>query len=373
MILDLFAGPGGWSTGLAALGYRDVGLEEDAAACATRAAARHLTIRTDVTAYPTWPFTDKVSGLIVSPPCQAWSTAGKQLGLRDRQHVHQAVADLAAGHDTRERLLTACADPRSLLAAEPMRYLAALKRHGRPDWVVMEEVPAVVQLWKQYAHILWTWGFSTWSGVLNAADFGVAQTRRRAILIASRTRPAVPPEPTHAEHAEPAALFGHRRARWVSMAEALGWETTGGPGSSAFAGGAAALPAGTVPSHTSSGTLRPGATAIPRVDVRWALRSNNQAHAAVRHLDQPASTLFFGSRVNECAWISTTSPDGPTQPPHIAITAAEAGVLQSFPHDYPWQGTKGEQFNQIGNAVPPLLARHLLSPHLTRDDFALAA
>jgi DNA (cytosine-5)-methyltransferase 1 len=39
MILDGFAGPGGWSEGLRILGLRDIGLELDTAACRTRAAA----------------------------------------------------------------------------------------------------------------------------------------------------------------------------------------------------------------------------------------------------------------------------------------------------------------------------------------------
>ncbi|MFF3372119.1 DNA cytosine methyltransferase [Streptomyces sp. NPDC002680] len=423
MILDLFAGPGGWSHALTVLGTRDVGLEWDEWACKTRARAGQLTIRTDVAAYPTWIFSGRILGLIASPPCQAWSKAGKRLGLVDQPLVHQAVADLSAGRDTRDHLIGACADARSLLAAEPMRYLHALNLVGEPEWVVMEEVPDVLPLWRQYAAILRGWGFSVWTGVLNAADFGVPQTRRRAILLASRVRTAEPPPPTHAQLAEPQSLFGPGRERWVSMAEALGWGRTDGPVPTVCAGGGPGggpepFPSGSRKTLTDArdrGTWTPRTdtetalaarkdgssrvahhgtrhhrlsnVATPRFTAEadrwsWSLRSNNQTNATVRSLTEPASTLFFGRRVNQCSWVAEPvhPPDGtePAEaPPPIRITAREAGLLQTFPADYPWQGNKGRRFSQIGNAVPPRLAAHLLAPHLGKpfnpDDFTLAA
>jgi DNA (cytosine-5)-methyltransferase 1 len=391
LIIDLFAGAGGWSHALTVLGRRDIGLEWDEWACRTRAAAGQLTIRTDVAHYPVGPFLGRVVGLIASPPCQAWSMAGKRLGLLDQPLVHQAVADLAAGRDTRERLLGSCRDQRSLLAAEPMRYLHALNTVGRPRWAAMEEVPDVLPLWRQYAQILRGWGFSAWVGILNAADYGVPQTRKRAILLASRTRTAEPPAPTHAKTAEPDTLFGPGRARWISMAEALGWGATdrpvptvcagGGPG-----GGPEPFPSGSRKTLTDArdrGTWQPHPPGAGTAGRRsWSLRSNNQANATVRRGDEPAGTLFFGHRANECLWVpdlAGTDPDNisTTTLEPVRITAAEAGVLQSFPADYPWQGNKGQQFSQIGNAVPPRLAAHLLAPHLGAtlrpDDFALAS
>ncbi|MFI5980538.1 DNA cytosine methyltransferase [Streptomyces sp. NPDC051555] len=395
LVVDLFAGPGGWSHALTVLGVRDVGLEWDEWACKTRAAAGQLTIRTDVAMYPARIFAGRVKGFIASPPCQAWSMAGKRLGLLDQPLVHQAVADLAVGHDTRERLLAACRDPRSLLAAEPMRYLHALHQAGEPEWIAMEEVPDVLPLWQQYAAILRSWGFSVWTGIINSADFGVPQTRRRAILLASRVRTAAPPEPTHARLPEPESLFGPGRERWVSMAEALGWGATdrpvptvcagGGPGGGPepFPSGARktltdARDRGAWKHHPASGH----ALGDPAAEQRWAwsLRSNNQSNATVRRTDEPAGTLFFGHRANECMWVAepaSASAPGSAAPDPIRITAVEAGVLQSFPADYPWQGNKGQAFSQIGNAVPPRLAAHLLAPHLgktlSRNDFTLAA
>lgn len=326
MILDLFAGPDGWSRALHVLGVRDVGLEWDEWACKTRSAAGQLTIRTDVAMYPTWPFIGRTSGVIASPPCQAWSMAGKRLGL------------------------LACRDERSLLAAEPMRYLYALNTVGEPDWVAMEEVPDVLPLWKQYAAVLRGWGFSVWYGILNAADFGVPQTRKRAILLASRVRTAQPPTPTHAQLAEPESLFGPGRARWVSMAEALGWGATdrpvptvcagGGPG-----GGPEPFPSGsrkTLSDARERGTWMPrpdgvvlqsrreGAGWAARHGTRdnraadapaptftaeahrwsWSLRSNNQANATVRSIQEPAGTLFFGRTAR-------TSAPGSPNPPHL--------------------------------------------------------
>ncbi|MET9185160.1 DNA cytosine methyltransferase [Streptomyces tendae] len=404
IVLDLFAGPGGWSHALTVLGVRDVGLEWDEWACETRAAAGQLTIRTDVAMYPVWPFLGKTTGVLASPPCQAWSMAGKRLGLLDQPLVHQAVADLATGRDTREKLLASCQDERSLLAAEPMRYLHALNQHGQPEWIAMEEVPDVLPLWRQYAAILRTWGFSVWTGILNAADYGVPQTRRRAILLASRTRTAEPPPPTHAKAAEPESLFGPGRQKWVSMAEALGWGATdrpvptvcagGGPG-----GGPEPFPSGSRKTLTDArdrGTWKSQkgwhrimekqpAAAPARVGegprLSWSLRSNNQANATVRRADEPAGTLFFGHRANECVWVAEPAPGSMDKerpaPESIRITAQEAGLLQTFPADYRWAGNKGQQFSQIGNAVPPRLAAHLLAPHLGKtlgpDDFTLAA
>lgn len=376
LIVDLFAGPGGWSEGIRRhLGLTDVGLELDTAACRTRSAAGHHTVQCDVTRYPTAPFRGRVTGAIKSPVCTPWSRAGKRLGLVDQPLVHQAVHDLANGRDTRGDILTACKDPQSLLAAEPMRWLHDL----RPEWVAMEQVPDVLPLWKQYAIYLREWGYSVWCGELNAADYGVPQTRRRAVLIASRARTVAPPSPTHAEHAEEAGLFGDQRARWVTMAEALGWGATDRVAPTVTAGGGKTGGAEPFPTQARQALL----DAQDR--GAWVLHTNrNQQPDGSRQttdpqaapapvftaksggqwvLKRPATTVCATNRIAPPGH-RDRSPDGESQfasPDTVRITVAEAAILQSFPVGYPWQGTKTKAFEQIGNAVPPLLAAHVVA------------
>ncbi|MFE1205689.1 DNA cytosine methyltransferase [Streptomyces sp. NPDC058762] len=328
MIVDLFAGPRGWSEGLRLLGLADVGLEWDTAACRTAHAASHATVQTDVAAYPTRPFADRAIGLIASAPCQPWGRSGKRLGLLDQPLVHQAVHDLAHGRDTRAVLLSQCKDKRSLLAAEPMRWLHDL----RPEWVCLEEVPDVLPLFQQIAAVLREWGYSVWVGVVNAADYGVPQTRRRAILIASRVRAVTAPTPTHSEHGA-AGLFGDDLPPWITMAEALGWGYTNRPAPTVTGGG------------TATGGPEPFGNATRRA-MRKAM--SDRKHWAWR---KPAPTIS-----GTVGHVGGKQAGG-----HLNLSPEEGARLQTFRKGYPFHGNKGQVSLQIGNAVPPLLAAHIVS------------
>ena len=272
MIRDDYAGPGGWSEGLAMLGLSDVGLEWDAAACATRAAAGHATIRADLTGYEPGTPVGGWWGFLASPPCQTFSAAGSGAGRAVLPELVAAVdgEDWSAidRHDDRTRHV--------LIAARNALTLGA-------EWVALEQVPPVLPVWEAVARRLRARGYRAWCGVLCAADFGVPQTRRRAILIASRTRAVTAPEPTHAEH--PAVtLFGPALPRWVSMADALGWDGTiehqRGAGMAERHGG----------SRTPRSTDRPAPTL-------WRLRpglTESQPNRRTYGMGEPAPTIAMG-------------------------------------------------------------------------------
>ncbi|MFE4867660.1 DNA cytosine methyltransferase [Streptomyces sp. NPDC056682] len=327
MIVHGFAGIG-WSEALRTLGLADTGLELDWNACKTRAACGHTTIQCDLTQYPAQPFKGRTTGSIWSPPCQTYSKGGNQAGLADMALAHQAVDDLAHGHDTRSRLRGACQDERSLLVAEPMRFLHA----ERSEWVAMEQVPAVLPIWRQYSEHLRTWGYSVWCGILNAADYGVPQARRRAFLIASRTRNVTAPEPTHSENPEH-DLFGQCLPRWISMAEALGWGYTTRPAPTVTGGG------------TSTGGAEPFGNGS-RKAMQAAM--NDPAHWAWR---KPAPTVS-----GTVGHVGGKQAGG-----HLNLSAVEGARLQTFRPGLPFHGNKGQISLQIGNAVPPLLAEHVVS------------
>ncbi|WP_329131493.1 DNA cytosine methyltransferase [Streptomyces sp. NBC_01476] len=294
-----------------------------------------MTVRCDVSAYPTAPFIGRVKVKVDSPPCQAWSRAGKGLGLVDQPLVHQAVADLAVGLDTRSELKAQCKDPRSILAAEPMRWHHDL----RPETILMEEVPDVLPLWKQYAQILRGWGYSVWCGELNAADYGVGQARRRAILIASRVRDVSAPTATHTQYPQGDSLFGAGLLPWRTMADALGWGYTRRPAPTVTGGGTE-----TGGAEPFSSTSRAAMRAAMDNPGRWAWR-------------KPAPTV-----TGTVGHVGGKQAGG-----HLSLSPAEAAALQSFPAGHPFKGNAGQIALQIGNAVPPLLAARIVAAGLGLD------
>lgn len=375
-IVDLFAGPGGWDIAARDLGLDPIGIELSASACATRAANGLATIRASVADYPPERF-GHITGLIASPPCPLFSSAGSGAGRALIAEICAAVTDALAGQPLapHRAILEAMTSPtialEASLTAEPARWIAAT----RPEWIAMEQVPAVLPIWRHYAHLLRAAGYSAWAGILSAEQYGAPQTRRRAVLIASRTRTVTRPEPTHqrfepgtaagaADECHP-SLFSPGLAPWISMADALGWPDGTGP----------------VAHHHPRGDGKSGG--------QWTL-TDRQDHGAERNVDEPAPTITASLDNGNKRWTVNTHtdqrPDGTTQErplaapaptltgksggqwtmareddaPTIRLTTEQAAALQTFPPTHRFVGNKTAVFQQIGNAVPPILSAAIL-------------
>ena len=170
-IIDLFAGPGGWSEGLKSLGRTEVGIELDEAACATARAAGHARYQGDIAKLEPTHFygsSTHVDGLIASPPRPGFSAAGKGLGKLDLLMLLDVIDEIGKGDHSIDTMLRYARnqqrDERSALTLEPLRWALALE----PTWLAWEQVPAVLPLWEACAVVLRVQGWNVWVGVVNA-------------------------------------------------------------------------------------------------------------------------------------------------------------------------------------------------------------
>lgn len=318
MIVDMYAGPGGWSEGLRRNRAASFGVEVDPVACATARANGHTRIRGDVYGMRPDQRFDDVDGITASPPCGGLSGSGLKLGRSDLDRVARLMAEYdrwfevgQIGPDPRTDHLMHWEDLRSPLLVEPLRW--ALTTGAR--WLAMEQVPEAIGAWADYGDILEQRGWFVDYDVLNAADYGVPQDRSRAVFLAHRLVPVKLPKPTH------------DAGRWVPASTVLGDGRRFG-----------------FPRLND----RPDGGKYRERDMRWS--------------DRAAFTLTEKAR----SW-RVIEPGDPARPDGRPLTIEEAAQLQSFPAGYRWVGTRSEQFLQCGNAVPPALAEAVTRVVLDAD------
>ena len=354
-VLDLFAGAGGLTAGFhtASPDFHSVAAVE----MDPEAAASYQTTfpETDVYAGPIQEWLaegmvpDGVDVVIGGPPCQGFSTLGK----RDER------------------------DARNWLWEQ---YAQAILR-ARPRYFVMENVPAFSKS-PQYRDLLSATGpgevldgYSLDLRVLNAADYGAPQARRRAVLIGHREDVDAPgfPDPTHSPGGA-GGLIPYRTVR-----QALAGVPAQPDMDDVFASrrvrvGSRQVPGAFVPRelHVSRRygemSLSRFAEIPPGGDRRdlpdhlkapcWRRHDSGARDVMGRlHWDRPSVTIRTGFTKPEKGRYLHPSEDR-------AITHYEAALLQGFPDTHRFIGSRTSIARQIGNAVPVQLgaavARQLL-------------
>lgn len=273
-------------------------------------------------------FKDRDLGIVVGgPPCQGFSVFGKRRFVRTRGY--------APHKDERNKLVFAFVE---------------FVRRVQPRWFVMENVPGLATLddgdfLKLLLDEFRSAGYpNAEARVLNAADYGVPQLRRRLLIIGNRTGHIIPwpkrkffasprdwqdahrtvgevitdlaSPKSHARHTSHVAM-NHKPL----LVERYSYIPEGGR-----------LDVDALPPHLKSG--------YRTAEVK------NYSHVFKRlHRDRPALTVVPGHNALPIhPWLNR------------ALTVREAARIQTFPDSIEFLGPRQEQCIQVGNAFPPLLA-----------------
>jgi DNA (cytosine-5)-methyltransferase 1 len=242
-------------------------------------------------------------------------------------------------------------------------YLRALTE-AEPRAFVMENVPELLKSpeYKEFKARAEKLGFQVEGKVLNAADFGVPQRRRRAIVIGVRDGDI--PWPT-ATHADPDQLHDAKRSPWMTFRQATD--------------GLSIRPDGR--NWHRRRNPRPESVrrykAVPKNGGNRFDMQRNLDKAELGHLvprcwrEKPSGTTDVFGRLwwDRPAYTIRTEFFKPEKgrylhpTAHRPITLREAARCMSFPDSFvfPEDQSMTSVARQIGNAVPPLLAQQIAS------------
>lgn len=251
----------------------------------------------------------RIDILAGGPPCQPFSVVGKREGMDDERA--RLVFDFV-------RLVRELA-PQAVVF-ENVANLASI-HEGRILELICRRLRAL--------------GYRIASGVCSAADYGVPQMRRRLLVLAARDVDNLDlPDPTHGTP----GLFGPKVLPYVTTREAL----DDLPDAADF---------GCCGIHNHEPTQHTPDMRRRLKHLRPGERERGSFHDRL-HPDRPSYTLRAGS-----------GNFSPLRPIHYrydrVITVRESARLQGFDDSFIWPDwiPRLQQYRQVGNAVPPLVAR----------------
>lgn len=358
-VVDLFCGAGGLSEGFRQAGFHVAAANDyDEAAAATfekthrdtkflHGKIEDLSISQFRKATGLKP--GELDVLVGGPPCQGYSVYNHQRGMHDE---------------------------RSSLYLEYLRIVEGLS----PRWIVLENVTGITSAGEgaavsAIANGLGKLGYRVEAKVLKAELFGVPQERRRIIFVGNRTgEPIIWPTPTHGPD-----LLRPDLLPYVTIRDAIGdlpVLQNGGSGD----GLPYALEAsctyqmemrrnsnGILTNHSApklspvnmqrmkhippGGSWRDIPLELLPAGMKRAKRSDHTKRYGRLTWDGLSSTILTKCDIH---WGAYIHPDQDR-----SLTVREAARLQSFPDWFEFQGSRTEQYVQVGNAVPPRLGMAL--------------
>jgi DNA (cytosine-5)-methyltransferase 1 len=317
-VIDLFAGCGGLSIGLTKAGFQNlIAVEWDASCCSTfRANISPRILQCAIQEIETFPQCDLLVG---GPPCQGFSNLGERVPN----------------------------DPRRQL----WRHFLRAVKDAQPLIFIMENVPPLLKSaeYKEICKEAKKLGYNIEGRVLNAADYGTPQLRKRAFVIASRIGEPPFPKPTHRNPNFHPTFETRNLPPWRTVRDAIedlppipdgqNWHI------------------GRNPTQLSLRRYR----CIPAGGNRWDLPDEIMPPCWKKKTE--GGTDLFGrlwwDRPSVTIRTEFYKPEKgrylhPVE--HRPITHREAARLQGFDDSFKFIGSKIEVGIQIGNAVPPPLA-----------------
>lgn len=346
-VVDLFAGCGGGSMGFKKAGFKTLAaIEIDVDAAAAFALnvgvkpivkdIRDVSVE-QLEAVGVQP--GKLTLLFGCPPCQSFTVLRR--------------GSAASDHDLR----------RNSLIFEYLRLVEVLQ----PRHIAFENVPGLVNgRWSEYFEIfsekLDAMGYRIAWDVIDAADYGVPQRRRRVLVIGSRVAEPQLPVPTHGPKGAKQSHVTVRQAIYGLPELGPGEVDPCDPFHKARRHSKLALRR---LAHIPEGG---GRANLPE-DLVLNCHKNHNGHYDIygrMWWDRVAPTLTSG-----CTNVTRGRFAHPEQ--DRAITLREAMLLQTFPRKAQLHGTHDAMALQIGNAVPSLLAERIAEKVLQMERQSVAA
>jgi len=334
---DLFCGVGGFTQGLEAAGLNCVlGVDNDPYAVEAYKLNHksHECLQLDLSSRKNQELVaarlkeEGVDLIVGGPPCQGFSIFGKRRFVNTKNHDIQS--------DERNDLVFAYAN---------------IIKNTSPKWFIMENVPGIQSARNgSYINIIKNFfeknGFRTEIKIINAADFGVPQLRKRFILFGTKTDLMIP---------WPKAKFFEKPESWQLLYRTVGevladlvHETESGKYTNhvapkhskivverlSYINEGKKLDIGVLPKHLKNGTK----TGKP---------VSNYSHVFKRlQMNKPSNTIVPGHNAFPVHPILNRT-----------LTVREAARIQTFPDDYKFVGPIINQCLQVGNAFPCAVAQ----------------